>query len=197
MSAKPAATTGGGSPGGGTTSGSGTAAGAAARKAPPETLLDDWLETVQVLHVAHGIAAERAARLSRVVGVVIAVLAASVGTALFVTPLGSSEDTLRRTIAALSVAAALLGVLQVVLNAPEVALRHRQAFVDFGLLRREMEMLREGLGASARVPAEPARAVRESWSRIEQSAPGVSRLLRARARRELRAAQERRDERAA
>lgn len=102
----------------------------------------DWSVGVRILHVAHGIASERYARLARFTGVLVAVLTAVVGTALFISAASSASAILRNSAGALSLLAATLGVAQVALNYPELAIRHRQAFVEYGKLRRELDTIR-------------------------------------------------------
>ncbi len=143
-----------------------------------------WSVGVRILHVAHGIASERYARLARFTGVLVAVLTAVVGTALFISAASSESAILRNSAAALSLLAATLGVAQVVLNYPELAIRHRQAFVEYGKLRRELDIIR--LVARARpVTEEELRSFRAAWAAVETTAPVVPGRLRAVARRSI------------
>jgi hypothetical protein len=164
-------------------SGNGTTA-----SADPRTLLERWQRSVQVLHTAHGIAADRQSRSARATAAISSVLAAVVGAALILPqPHGVTSDSptwIHLGVATLSLLAAALGVVQIVLDHPEKSVRHRRAYVDYGALAREMESMLAPTG-KAGVNADQLAAVRTTWSTIEQSAPGVGRLVRSRARREV------------
>ena len=144
--------------------------------------LKGWTAGVRSMHIAHGIAAERCARLARVTGVLVAVLTAVVGTALFVSAAASQTTSVRYTAAGLSLLAATLGVAQVALNFPELAIRHQAAFVEYGKLRRDLDMIWM-LGGASTVTADWLRDFRTGWSAAEAAAPVLPVRLRRTARR--------------
>jgi len=147
-------------------------------------LLGTWLDGVRILHIAHGIAADRYAKVTRVVGVLVAVTAAVVGTVVIVAAYKGVTDRVLYAVAGLSLFVAVLGIAQTVLNFPELTSTHRQAFVQYGVLRRQLEIQAAGDRGGRAGNAELEKA-NDTWSEIEESSPRVGRLLRFTARREL------------
>jgi hypothetical protein len=171
----------------GATSKTGSPSGAKATANPPngpEELLARWARGVRILHVAHGMASERYATFGRTTRVVAAVLTAIVGTALFVSAAASEQDLVRTVAAILSLLAAVLGVAQIALDYPDLAVRHRQAFVEYGRLRRRLDILLSTAASSPPADRE-LEAFRESWAKAEESAPVIPVRLRSAARRTI------------
>jgi hypothetical protein len=146
--------------------------------------VESWLTGIRILHIAHGIASDRYARATRMTGVLVAVSAAAAGTALLVAAHRGSSDRLLYAVAGVTLFAAALGVAQTAFNYPELSAKHRQSFVEYGALRRQLEIHvandRSGRGNNAELER-----ASEVWGDIEKSSPRVSRLLRFSARREL------------
>ncbi len=149
----------------------------------PEELARQWLHGIRIMHIAHGIAGERHARLARVTGVLIAVLTAVVGTALLTSDAAAQETSIQLA-GILSLVTAALGLAQVAFNYPDLALRHRHAFVGYGALRRRVEtsLVSGGYGGVTRNQLED---IREEWREIDASAPAIPLLVRRRARRAI------------
>jgi hypothetical protein len=149
-------------------------------------VLRHWLNGLRILHVAHNVAGERHAKLARISGVGVAVLTSIVGTALFVSAAASENPMMSASAAALSLLAATLGVAQVALNYPDLAVRHRQAAVEYGSLRRELEVLL--LMSKGTPPEAEISRIGGQWTKIEEKAPAIGARLRNRAHRMIRTA---------
>jgi hypothetical protein len=147
----------------------------------PEELARQWLHGIRIMHIAHGIAGKRHARLARVSGVLVTVLTAVTATTLFTSAATTQESSVRITAGVLSLVAAMLGVAQVALNYPEMAFRHRQAYVGYGALRRKVEtaLVSGGYGGVTRHQLE---AIHDEWREVEAAAPTIGFFLRRRAR---------------
>ncbi len=147
----------------------------------PEELARLWLHGIRIMHIAHGIAAERHGRMARSTGVLVAVMTAVAGTALFTSAATAQESSVRVGAAALSLVAAGLAVAQVSLNLPELAFRHRQAHVGYGALRRRVEtaLVSGGYGGVTRHQLEE---IHDEWQAVEAGAPTIGWFLRRRAR---------------
>ncbi|MDQ1288692.1 MAG: hypothetical protein QG622_2258 [Actinomycetota bacterium] len=161
--------------------------------------LTRWSRDVRVLHVAHGLAAERYAAFARTTGVLVAVLTSAVGTALFVSAGSPIQDLVRTVAATLSLLATVIGVAQIALHHPDLAVRHRQAFIDYGRLHRRLDVMRSesagsspgsSSGALSSGAAQPGaesglEEFREAWTAAEEAAPVVPARLRSAARRTI------------
>ena len=141
-------------------------------------VFERWHVGVAVLHVAHGIASERYALRGRFIGVLVAVVTGVVGTALFTTAATNAQVWLRYTAGGMSLVVAILGVLQIALNYPELAARHRAGYVYYGALRRQLEILRMRNAAGDAPTDVEVATFRESWSKVEADTPVVPGRLR-------------------
>lgn len=158
-------------------------------------LVESWLTGIRILHIAHGIASDRYARFTRATGVLVAVCAAAAGAALTVVAHRGGSERLMYCIAALTLIVSALGVAQTAFNYPELSAKHRQAFVAYGALRRQLEIHISG-ERSGRGGADLER-VSETWGEIEKTSPRVGRILRFTARRELASLERRRSRKGA
>ncbi|NLT54903.1 MAG: hypothetical protein GXX79_10125 [Actinomycetales bacterium] len=150
--------------------------------ATPEDLLVTWHHGIRVLQVAHGLASERQARLTRTTEVLMAALTAAVGTAILLSDVSPMSTLLRNSAAGLALLAAVIGVVRIAFDYPETALQHRQASLRYAHLRREVETV---LGSGTVIGQQQVATLRTAWSGVEQQAPGVSARLRARAVRDI------------
>ncbi|WP_189191522.1 SLATT domain-containing protein [Streptomyces albiflavescens] len=113
--------------------------GAAARQT-----LADWHRNVRIFHVAHERSASSFHKRSRQYGVASLTLSAVVGTAIFATLNESPALTLQILAGLLSVLAAVLAALQSFLGYPQLTEQHRQAVLEYGRIRRRMEVALAG-----------------------------------------------------
>lgn len=150
-----------------------------------DELAQRWLSGLRILHIGHGIASERVAVYARFINVTAAILTVVVGTSLFVSATTSDEAWLRYGAAVLSTIAALLGVLQIVFNYPELASKHRQAYVEYGSLRRKLEVLRVRDGRDGGPLAPELEKIGAEWQQVERKSPHLSGRFRKRARRAI------------
>jgi len=153
-----------------------------AHDSAPEELARQWLHGIRMMHVAHGIAGERRARLARGSGVLVAVLTAVVGSVLLTSSTAAESSV--RAAGVLSILASALALGQVAFNYPELAFRHHEAFVGYGALRRRVEtaLVSGGYGGVTRNQLEE---LREDWREVEATAPAIPFLVRRRARRSV------------
>ncbi|MGW6904966.1 SLATT domain-containing protein [Streptomyces sp. NPDC054940] len=113
--------------------------GAAARKT-----LADWHRNVRIFHIAHERSASSFHNRSRQYGVASLTLSAVVGTAIFATINESPDLALQILAGLLSVLAAVLAALQSFLGYPQLTEQHRQAVLEYGRIRRRMEVALAG-----------------------------------------------------
>ena len=96
-------------------------------------LLKRWQRGTRLLQVAHILSANSTHRLNRLFGISVVILTTIVGTSIF-----ASIDA-KIAVGMLSMAAAVVSSLQLFLRHDDVVLRHKQAFAQYGQLRREIE----------------------------------------------------------
>jgi hypothetical protein len=105
-----------------------------------EELLRNWQERVHVLENAHYKACNAFGRRSLYLGVPATILSTIAGTAVFATMAEQVDVWIRFVIGAISVLVAVLTGLQTFLRFDERSAKHRAAGVEFGILRRELEL---------------------------------------------------------
>lgn len=119
--------------------------------------------------MAHRRACARDERLGRILGICVVVLATVVGTSVFATIESTPSTAAQVLTGLLSLGAGVLAALQTFLGLDSRASRHRDASVQYGAIRRELEQLR-----AAGMPADAAIAdLRRRWDEIDAAAPGV------------------------
>jgi hypothetical protein len=104
-----------------------------------ESLLLRWLKRTRESSFVHYIAEERYRQLHYAIGVPAAILAAGVGTSVFVTLEKTTDTQIKILIGMVSILAAILTGLQTFLRYSERADRHRKAASDYSSIRREIE----------------------------------------------------------
>lgn len=146
--------------------------------ASPDPLLRDWLRQLHTMHVAHRRAESRAARLSRSVGLAIAVVSAVTGTAIFATLQQDPRTGWRVAVGVIAIAGAILGALQSTMAFGQQQAQHRSAAEGYGVLRRELEdwMIAHPRGDAAAFDAWAA-DLRRRWNATEAGAPALSNRL--------------------
>jgi hypothetical protein len=154
--------------------------------------LQDWHFAVRVAHKAHIKSAARADGLNKALGVPATVLAAVVGTAVFVSLAKEAGATSKIFVGLLSVAAAVLASLQTHLHFSENAELHRKAAGRYGVVRRELETLLATYTDSNPCDCDVLEPISLKWAELEASAPSLSQRLYARLEKQIRRDMEKR-----
>ena len=104
-----------------------------------EQLLEKWLRSSTVMHIAHHVAASRYARIQRWLGAAVAIFGAIVASAIFGAAAKGLDQWLLLSTGAVSMATAMLSAFNTSLDAGGKAQRHYAAAAAFQGLRREIE----------------------------------------------------------
>ena len=140
-------------------------------------LLKKWHGAIRVCHKAHIRSAAFMNRRNRLLGILVVVLTAIVGTSVFATLDSSPRTEAKILVGILSVTAAVLGGLQTFLNYGEKEVAHKEAAQKYGSLRREIE---EFLAQSLTITSPPAdfvTQIRTRWDQIDSDTPSLSQRL--------------------
>ncbi len=135
-------------------------------------LVKTWCESVSVMHIAHHIAASRYSKWHRSLGVIATMLAAIVGTSIFVTLSRSAShhsSAVFLVTGLLSMASAALTAAVTFLNLDQRSGRHLQAAADFQRLRREME--EEVVRLSEGKPSDSYDSFKNDWHAVLKASP--------------------------
>jgi hypothetical protein len=133
-------------------------------------LLKQWTNAVRIAHVGHSRAAAYYSRMHLILGVPVTVIAAAVGTSIFVN-LSASDIWWAFVLTGLaSMIAAILSGLQTFLNYSERSAAHAVAAAKFGALRRQLEMIAASSFDQSQISHELEACV-EDWKSIEERAP--------------------------
>jgi hypothetical protein len=139
--------------------------------------LQDWHFAVRVAHKAHIKSAARADGMNKALGIPATILAAVVGTAVFVSLGKESGTTVKIIVGLLSVAAAVLASLQTHLHFNEIAELHRKAAGRYGVVRRELETLLATYTDSNPCDCAELEPISQKWAELEATAPSLSQRL--------------------
>jgi hypothetical protein len=165
----------------------GTRDGERASNGQPVLLLEQWRNGVRLSHIAHSQARTFYRRLGRILGTSAVVLSSVVGTTIFVSLQSSPDLPLKVATGTLSVAAAVVAALQTFLGYPELADRHRQAALAYGVLRRRLDQRLSSANPS--VDQAFLDEIRSVWDQTDSSAPSLPQWIHNRALRRVKAAE--------
>jgi hypothetical protein len=138
-------------------------------------LLEYWCTGIKTRHISHNRAAMHYKRVGRLLGIPVVILTTVVGTAVFSavsSPNGYSTG-LQILAGFLSMAATVLSGLQTFLNYPELAERHQEAAIKYGVLRREVE---QTLTLPPNEPSELKKILSDvnvQWKALEEKSPSI------------------------
>lgn len=150
----------------------------------PDELARQWLNGLRISHMCHARMTSRYEHRGRAFSVLVVVLSAVVGTAIFSSMSQSPANWAKLVTGGLSVLAAVCAGMNTALRYPELAERHRESGVAYGELRRRFEQRLSHEGATEDLLS----TTRADWDRIDASAPGIPRKVHAVVTGEVRAA---------
>lgn len=146
------------------------------------TLGDDvvrgWRRMLQTLHRGHWDAARRYERIYLAVGIAATLAAAATGTAAFTQLASQVEQSpalwLQIVVGAIAIATAALTALQTFMRSADLAVRHKQAALKYGRLRRQLEeQLALGLPAERGEREKILSPLRAAWDAADDESPPV------------------------
>lgn len=151
----------------------------------PAELIDQYRNGLHLLNECHHMAAKRYDRLARLLGGAVVLLTAVVGTTVFQGLENDSDRTIQTAAGVASVVASALAAIQTFLRYPSLAEKHRTAAIRYGIIRRDLEIVRAFQSEDSRLQ-EALIDIKTRWSEIDEIAPSLPQGLLRRAPRRLR-----------
>jgi hypothetical protein len=140
-------------------------------KLTPEELLEGWQERVHVLENAHYQACNSFGRRRVFLGVPATILSTVAGTSVFASMSSEVTTGVRLAVGLISVLVAVLTGMQTFLRYDERSGKHRAAGVQFGILRREIELERATRPPDTSI--ERLQAMKESLDALYKESPEI------------------------
>jgi len=143
-----------------------------------EDLMDEWLRRVRRSEAIHRDAARYYNGINNRLGVGLVGLSTLIGAFVLATLESEVSYWVRVVLVLISLAAALMAVLQTLLRFPERAERHRVAGLAFGEIRRSIEGTRVKMRKGHALEDSQLESFRTAMDQASRQAPGVSARLR-------------------
>jgi hypothetical protein len=137
----------------------------------PRIYLEQWRNAFRLHQECHYEAAKRLRRRARLLGVAVVALSALVGASVLRSIADSVGSDAKVALGLMSVLSGALAAVQTFLDLPSQAEQHRQAAVEYGDLRREMDRV---LAASEpELSDDRAARIQTRWHEVDSIAPEI------------------------